>query len=324
MNIPNYRELKQRTAEAMAVAREPKKVISTFSALVILISLVMNLLTMYVDSRISGTGGLANMGIRSILATVQNILPLGQMVVLLCLELGYYSAVMRFARKQYADHTDLRTGFRYFGPLLRMSLLRAAIFMGILFASIYFGTTVYSLTPFASGLTEELNALLAAEVLDLETVYAVYRVLLPVFAVVLVIFAAGAIPVMYRYRMANYCLLDKPGQGALAAMRSSRMLMKGNAVAMFKVELHFWWYYALSALATVVCYGDQILPLLGVTLPMPEMASYYLFYGIYLAAQFAIYYFFRNRMEVTYAMVYEAIRPREETGGVVLGNIFDM
>ena len=76
--------------------------------------------------------------------------------------------------------------------------------------------------------------------------------------------------------------------------------------------------------ASVVCYGDQILLLMGISLPIPAMAGSFLFYGIYLVAQCAIYYFFRNEVEVTYVMAYEAIRPVEQDSGVVLGNIFDM
>jgi hypothetical protein len=48
--------------------------------------------------------------------------------------------------------------------------------------------------------------------------------------------------------------------------------------------------------------------------------------ALFLAALTAIYYFFRNRLEVTYALVYDILRPKpqEPTNEVVLGNIFQM
>ena len=41
--------------------------------------------------------------------------------------------------------------------------------------------------------------------------------------------------------------------------------------------------------------------------------------------QFSIFYFLRNRVEVTYALAYDSLRPKEpEDKSVVLGNIFQM
>ena len=327
----DIRKLKQDAAGAMQVARDPKKAILVYAGLTSLIALLTTLADMYLSREIAGTGGLANMGIRSVLSTVQTVLPLVQTVVLLCLELGYLSAAMRFARKQYADHTDLRTGFVRFGPLLRMTLLEAAIYAGLLFVSTYVGTQIFLMTPWSRPAVEALTPLLegsmlnaANPVLDDATMQIMEEASIPLLAIAVAIFALLALPVSYRYRMANYSLLDHPQKGALAALRGSRRMMRGNALGLLKLDLSFWWYYLLMVAASVVCYGDRILLLMGITLPIPEAASSFLFYGIYLVAQCAIYYFFRNRVEVTYVMAYESIRPREEDSGVVLGNIFDM
>ena len=65
--------------------------------------------------------------------------------------------------------------------------------------------------------------------------------------------------------------------------------------------------------------------MLGIRLPWSDTVSYYGFFAAYLAVQFAIYYFLRNRVEVTYALAYDSLRPREpENNGAVLGNIFQM
>lgn len=325
MKIPHYRELKQRTDAALSRARDPKKAIVAYAAIISVLGLVVSALTLFLDHKISATGGLANMGLRSVLSTVQSLLPMVQSVLLMCLELGYISAAMRFARMQYADHTDLRTGFRLFAPLLRLSLLQLAIYFGILLAAYYLGLQLYLLTPFAEPLLELLIPLTeAGAVLDDRTMFTLLEAMLPVFAVVFVLFALLSIPVSYRYRMANYRLVDKPREGAFAALRNSRHMMRGNCFALFKVDLHFWWYHLLTLLATLICYGDQLLPLVGIRLPMSDTVAFFLFYVLYLVLQFLIFYFFRNRLEVTCVTAYDAIRPQEEEDSVILGNIFDL
>ena len=73
-----------------------------------------------------------------------------------------------------------------------------------------------------------------------------------------------------------------------------------------------------------ICYGDQLLPRVGIELPISETAAYFLFYGIYLVIQFLLFWRFRNRLEVTYATAYDTLRPQPAGSGVVLGNIFDL
>ena len=66
-------------------------------------------------------------------------------------------------------------------------------------------------------------------------------------------------------------------------------------------------------------------PDLGIALPFSDTVAYFLFFGVYLAVTFVIFYFLRNRVEVTYALAYDSLPPREpENNGAVLGNIFQM
>ena len=100
-------------------------------------------------------------------------------------------------------------------------------------------------------------------------------------------------------------------------------MMRGNRLQLLKLDVSLWWYYLASAAAMMVCYGDMLLPMAGVELPVSETAAYFGFYGLYMAASFGIHYFLRNRAEVSYALAYDAVKPEEKhSGGVVLGNIF--
>lgn len=327
MKIPQYAKLKQQADTALSVAQEPKKAVTAYAGIICVMGLLVSALTMLLDHKISNTGGLSNLGLRSILSTVQSVLPLAQTLILLCLEMGYVSAAMRFARKQYADHTDLRTGFQLFGPAFRLTLLQALVFAGIMLAAYYVGIQVCLLTPLGRPLLDALAPMLESgtlpdpQALDPQFLNSLLWTMVPMLAVVLALFALVAIPVSYRYRMANYCLVDHPREGALAALRNSRRMMRGNCFALFKVDLHFWFYYLLTFLATVICYGDQLLPLVGITLPISDTLAYFLFYAIYLVIQFFLYLGFRNRLEVTYVTAYDAIRPWEDDSSVVLGSI---
>ena len=110
----------------------------------------------------------------------------------------------------------------------------------------------------------------------------------------------------------------------MAALRASSKMMRRNSLKLLKVDLHLWWYFLLSILCNLIAYGDMLLPMVGVNLPFNETVSFFVFYGVYLAAMFGVNYCFRNRVEATYMMAYESICPRPEENTVVLGNIFDM
>ena len=47
----------------------------------------------------------------------------------------------------------------------------------------------------------------------------------------------GGLFLFYRIRLAEFWLMDHPGHGALAALLSSRKLMRGSWKGMLKIEL---------------------------------------------------------------------------------------
>jgi hypothetical protein len=108
--------------------------------------------------------------------------------------------------------------------------------------------------------------------------------------------------------MVNYALADDPDKGAIHAILKSRHLMRRNCIALFRLDLKLWWYYAAQVLITLICYGDVLLPMAGVSFPWNATVSYYLFYVLSLAAQFALYYFTMNRVYGIYAVAYDALQ----------------
>ena len=248
----------------------------------------------------------------------------------MCLTLGYLATMLRIARGQYASPNGMRLGFERFWVLLRCTLLKGLIFGGAAAASLYVAMMIYMMTPLSNAAVDILmplvkNATASGIALDDATYAQLMRATAPAMVIFGVLFLALSAPLFYRYRMADYLIIDRPAAGALAALRDSRMMTKGNRWNLFRLDLSMWWYYAAVLASAAVAYGDQLLPALGVTFPLSDMAAYFVFLGVYLAVVFVIYYFLRNRVEVTYALAYDSLRPREpENNGAVLGNIFQM
>lgn len=338
MDIRNTRALKDTAAQRLASAREPGSLVLHYSLVTVFSSLLVTVVNYVLGLQIEQATGLANLGLNSVLSTVQTVLPLILSFAMLAWDFGYLFTVLRMSREQEVNTRMLPFGFQRFWPLFRMTLLQGLLFVGAGILSFNLSMVIYLMTPLSSRFME-LIAPLAAEMsaldpnaasalasLDAAALDALYLAMIPYFLLFFGLYLLFVLPMSYSFRMANYCLLDHPQAGALSALRESRFMMRRNRLALFKLDISLWWYYALLIIASLIGYGDVILALLGVALPFSSEVAYFLFYIVFLAIEVGIYYLFRNRVEITYALAYEAVRPRyeEKDSGVVLGNIFNM
>ena len=330
MELPSIKQLKSDAAHALRRGREPKTVILWYAGIVTLVAVAISLLNLSLSSQIRSTGGLGNLGTRTILSTVQTILPMVNTLAMACLELGYLHAMLRICRGQYADQTDLKMGFSKFFPLVR--LMAMLMLLGILIGWFTYQAafTIFLITPWANPLMELAGTLSQGSILDSSMIITeelaaqALPAMLPMLLIWMLLLAAVLIPFSYRTRFASLALLDEPKGSAFRALMTSFKMTRKQCWKLFKLDLSFWWYYGLVALATVLGSLDMLLDALGVLLPMNGDFTYYLFYGLYLAANFAICYFLLNRVQSTYVMAYESLREKPVSGGVVLGNIFDV
>lgn len=332
MNILDPRELRVTAEQRLERAPVARKILPIYLAVSMALTVLLSLVDLLLSNFIDGTSGLSGMGMRAILSTVQTVLPYVSILFALYWDLGYQSAMLRISRGQHADEKTLLHGFSLFGVALRSTLLQSAMYLALLMACSYAGSILFMMLPFSDPLTDLLtpfvteSTLLSGQLmLDEATMLAMLKAMIPAIVLIVIVYAIVAIPIAYRLRMVNYALIDAPRAGALAAIRASRSMLKGNCKALFKLDLSFWLYYVLTVLATALCYGDTLLALCGVTLPIPATISSYVFYALYVLALFAIDLSMRNRMEQVYALAYEKLRPKpQSTGGVVLGNIFEL
>lgn len=331
MELSNISALKADAAETLRRGRKPREVVTWYAGGTVAIAVIATVLNILLNYRMGKTGGLGDMGLRSILETAQTILPMAQALLIGSLELGYIHAMMRISRKQYADRTDLKVGFQKFFPMLRLTILQCMLYCLLGFLTYQLASTIYMLTPWAGDLIDLLEPMIASgealhveALLDEAFVARATPAMIPMFLIWAGIACLVAIPVSYRMRMSSFCLLDDPKSRALAAMRTSVRITRRNCVKLFKLDLSFWWYYGMVILTTIVAYLDMILAIAGIDPGINPTVLSLCCYGISLAVTFAISYVWLNRIQCTYVMAYESICDRPKDNGVVLGNIFDL
>lgn len=326
------RELKRQADGKLRAVPQHKKLALYYAGSVCAISVVFMLADQLISMAFPETGGLSNMGLRSFLSTLSSILPVISFVLSMCLSFGFLGGMVRVSRGQYTSPNALRTGFERFFPLLRLTALKALIIMGLSIGATYLTSLIYTLSPLSDSLVEALAPALSSGsllnegtlTLDPVTVEAIYAATPAMLAIFLVVMGVFGVPMLYRLRLADYVLYDHPETGALYALRQSRVMMRGSRWAMFKLDLSFWWYFLLAGLSAAVNYGVLLLDLVGITLPISDNAAAILFFLLSTALDFAVIYRFRSKLEVTYALAYNSLKPPETTGGTVLGNIFQM
>ena len=332
MDIRNTRAMKHFAAERLAGAPMEKKIVLIYSALTLGTALLGVALQYALGLQIDQMGGLSQIGTRTILSTIQSMLPLVQSVVAMCLEIGYVAAMLRIARGQYSLPNTLRLGFARFWALMRCTVIQGLVYAGLLIAAVYLASMIFVSSPWGEPFQAVLDTLTGGTslmnpqvALDDAAITQLLPTMVPMVILTVILTCLFVIPVSYRFRMANYVIIDKPAVGAMAALRESRKMMRGKCLKLLKLDLSYWWYALLTAVAACVGNLDRWLLAAGITLPVSEEVAYFGFYAVYLALLLALYYFLRNRVEVTYSLFYDGVKPEEkQDNAVVLGNIFQM
>ena len=289
-----------------------KKLVLIHTGAMLAVTFVLMLIDLLLSQKISATGGLGGIGMRSTLATIQSALRLAQLAVIPFWQVGYTYMTLRLSQKEKVGFKSLLEGFFRLGPVLRLLLLQLALYLIIGFAAINISSTIFMATPWAQPLFEVADAIQqGAEYTDEMLLAATGNYAIPLTILTLVIYIGLCAPFFYRYRLAMYSLLDNDETLALAAMRNSRILTKGHKLEIFKLDLSFWWFYACEILVAALAFLDLILVPLGIPLPMPQEAVTFLCFGIYAATQLALHYWRKNEVSVTYAQVYNTLMEEE-------------
>ena len=276
---------------------------------------VIMLLQYLLAEGIGNTGGLSGMGMRSVLETAQLVLQWANTLLLPFWSLGFLHVALLWAREAQADKRDLLAGFHRVGPYLGLMLNRAILTILVLVVSINISSVIYMMTPAADrilelaesfGNTDQMYDYLYS--LDMEQIMVLLRSMIPMMVIGCVLASVLLIPLLYRFRMGEYVILDQKGIRGIGAMILSAALLRRRRWQLFKLDLRFWWYYGLKLLCTVLLYGDMILETVGVVLPVGSGMAYVLTYVLYLGGLFAVEISFRPRVETAYACAYEQLK----------------
>ena len=303
------RAVRQTAAQTLAGAdRTHKKLVLIHTGAMLAVTFILMLIDLFLSQKISATGGLGGIGMRSTLATVQAALRLAQLAIIPFWQAGYTYLTLRLSQGQQVSFKSLLEGFLRLGPVLRLLLLQLVLYVLIGIAAVNISSTIFMATPWATPLIEIAESIQqGAKYTDEMLLAATGEHAVPLVILTMVVYIGLCAPFFYRYRLAMYSLLDDEQTMALAAMRNSRILTKGNRMEIFKLDLSFWWFYACEALVAALCFLDLILPALGISLPLPQEAFTFLCFGMYAAAQLALHYWRKNEVNVTYAQVYNTL-----------------
>ncbi len=309
----------QQANEAVSSAScNPKKLTALHTGIAAGANLLVALLTYLLGIGIGDTGGLSGIGTRATLETAQSILQIAVSAATPFWSMGFVALTLHFVRQYQATPRTLLTGFQHWAPVVRMLLLEALIYFGIVFGSVQIGSYLYTLTPFADELIQLVEQSGTVDVAALQELLlqqdqaTLMRIFWSMTPFLLLPAILVAIPVSYRLRMAQFVLLEQPKMGALYAILFSSRMMKKNCLQLFKLDLHFWWFYALEILVQVLCYGDLILPLMGVELGMNGVLASFLFYALALVCQIGLYVWQKPQIITSYALFYDYLLPRQE------------
>ena len=166
MNLENRKELRDTAKQRLEQAHIAAKIALIYASVIVGSSLLVNGLQLILDNQISQSGGLQNMGLRSVLSTIQTMLPIVLNFLLMCLGLGFTGAMLRISRGQYTSLNSLRIGFERFWVLLRATLLQGGLYLLAIMAANMISMQIFFLTPMSNNLMAAASSVLDGSTQD--------------------------------------------------------------------------------------------------------------------------------------------------------------
>lgn len=264
------------------------------SVLVMLLNEVIN--------NITPGGGIRNMNLHSLLATIQVVVQLAVSIGLIFWNVGLINGALCFTKNQSVELSSFMEGFRRFGPVLICRLFRTLyLFAGWMLGS-FLGAFAVSFLPMPGFVMRDVEAFdlegfMENPIYDFPTgIWVLFGCYL---AVSLIIAALLTIPKLYSLRLSEYCLFTIPNAG-IRSPSISRMMMRKNRMELFRLDLSFWWYYLADLIIT-------LLPVAGLLITFPGMAievSSVLFSFGALALRIVLYGLAKPKISACYALFY--------------------
>lgn len=275
-------------------------------------ALVSILLQYVLAEGIGNTGGLSGMGTRSILETMQTVLQWANTLLVPFWNLGFLHVALQWYRGRDPHQQELLTGFRRIGPCVGLLVNRTLICLLVMIVTINLCANVFALTPAAEKLAELMGPVESVEAMyaymegitDADLL-AMGKVLMPMLILWGVLCLVILVPLLYRFRLAEYVILDQKGMRGMGAMIISASLLWRRCWQLVRLDLRFWWYYGLKLLCWALVDLGPVLYVVNLVLPKEGALNYWVCYMLYYAALIVIEVAFRPLVDTAYAGVYE-------------------
>lgn len=312
MVIQNYRDIRSRASSVLDFTPwDIKKTAFVFAAVPTAITIILSAIDLLLGS-LSTAGGLAGLQDYRLLSTVSSTLWMAAQIFSLLWTPGILYCGLMVLRQQDPYPQGLLRGFRKWPALLRYFVL---IFLYVIVISFALLMAVsFIATPFMMSALSSLGELpqTQSEMLEyMETVPAAQmdKIMLPVVTVFSVLLFGILLVLSYRVMPGQWLILDEERIGARQALRFSFQLTKGSCWQLFRLDLSFWWYYLLLALALCI-------PQLEF-LPIFRSWNYNVTYFVLNVAQsvavFGVYILGIMKLNVAKAVAYDHLRTAIQT-----------
>lgn len=300
------------TAKERLAGKDARRIAVFHAGITAAFALVVTLLQYGLELGIGNTGGLSGIGTVTILQTVQTVLQWANTLLAPFWNLGFAYVTLLWARDTYAKKEDLLTGFHRIGPCMGLLINKFVLGFCVVFLCANVCSVVYLMTPDGQQMQEMMLSFGSMdayysymEALSQQELMAMGQSMMPLLILCGALSAVLLVPLLYRFRLAEYAIVNRKGVRAFPAMLISAHLLRRRCWKLFRLDLRLWWYYALKGLCLVLYYLDMLLPAVGISLPVTGDGMALAAYGLYLAALFAVDAAFRPRVQTSYAVVYE-------------------
>lgn len=304
----NYRRLRSEADELLQAQKEPAtKLVRLYVGVLCGVSAAMALLTYLSSNSMAGTGGLSGIGTRAVFETLLSVAGLAQIIFLPLWFAGYLAGVVGAVRKWPTGPRALRWGFYRWGVVLRTMLLQIAIVFGMMLAGTIIGTLLFTLTPAMATVEELAIRIQITGVDDVEVLIndpAYWDVVVSMLPFLLGGMALFVVPMYYRLRFAEYVLVAAPEQGAARAVSGSFRVTKKHCFALFRLDLHFWWYYLAQAPIVLLTMTVPLLTLANVDLGGQEVLLTFVSALVASLCEYLLYTWRMNTVYAVYALAY--------------------
>ena len=307
----DYSQLRSQTGAALdRQGSDAGRIVMIHSGVVIGLGLLLSVLSYLLDQGIAGTGGLSGIGARAMLETLQMVLQTANLVLLPFWTMGYTRAILSISRGEQVDARSLLWGFGNFGVVLRSMLLKGVILFALAIVGGQLASILFALTPAAKPMFELLEQMSAEGMTDPYAMLehpAYQQLVVKMLPFMLVGMLLLLVPVFYRLRFADLVLVDRPQNGAVRSFLVSLHITKRKSLAVFRLDLYFWWFYLAQGLILALGYGDVLLAMAGVNLGISADAAMFVFYIVALLCEFGLYVWRKNHVQITYALAYDEL-----------------